>query len=125
MSTPSANGGVASDMLTSGATGYRRLKVDVAQTGFFEGREFRTFVELNIPSGQSVWLRFTAPLNFILFEQALTIDSGAVRFTAIVGGAENSPFTAQLPVIGKNRMSTRRQPFYVPQCTIDSGGSGR
>ena len=34
-----------SDLLTSGREGTRRVRVDVAQTGFFEARERRSFKE--------------------------------------------------------------------------------
>jgi hypothetical protein len=40
------------DMCTDGGTGdFRRLRVDVGQTSFFAGREFRTFREFTIPNG--------------------------------------------------------------------------
>lgn len=32
------NGGTAADMVTSTEDGFRRYRVDVGQTGFFEGR---------------------------------------------------------------------------------------
>lgn len=112
-----------SDLLTSDREEYRRMRVDVGQTGFFEGREFRTFRELNIPSGQSVYLRFESPVDFILFEQSLTLDAGSVRFTAIIGATEDTPFNTVEPVIGKNRMAQRRQPYYTPQVTVKSGGT--
>ena len=38
-----------SDLLTSEREKYRRVRVDVGQTGFFDGREFRTFKEISIP----------------------------------------------------------------------------
>ena len=38
MSAPPLNGGIANDMVTSGLAGFRRLRVDVGQTGLFEGR---------------------------------------------------------------------------------------
>lgn len=102
-----------------------RIRVDQAQTGFFEGREFRTFAELDIPSGQSLVLRFTSLVDFILFAQNLSVDQGAIRLSAITGGASGGMWTA-LPVIGKNRMSSRRKyagGYYQSQATIESGGT--
>lgn len=111
------------DLYTSDREGFRRLRVDTGQTGFFEGREFRTFFELNIPTSTSVYLRFTSPIDFIIFEQSLTLDSGSVRFTALTGATPGGTYSTSLPVIGKNRMTTRKTPFYSPQITIETGGT--
>lgn len=111
------------DLYTSGTEGFRRLRVDTGQTGFFEGREFRTFYELNIAAGQSVYIRFTSPIDFIIFEQSLTLDAGSVRFTALTGATPAGTYSVALPVIGKNRMASRKSPFYVAQTTINTGGT--
>jgi len=110
-------------MYTSTKEGYSRIRVDSAQTSFFEGREFRSFYELNIPQGQSVTLQVVSPINFILFEQALTLDAGAVRLTAYTGATPAGTFGNVVPVIGKNRMPTRPLPNYTAQISITSGGS--
>lgn len=114
------------DLLTSSKEGFRRLRVDPAQTGFFEGREFRTFYEFAIPSGQSVTLKFSSPVDFILFQQRLTVDAGGIRLTAITGATEATAFATPLPVIGKNRMAARRQHpggYYAAQATVSNGGT--
>lgn len=111
------------DVYTSDTEGYRRLRVDTGQTGFFEGREFRTFYEFNIPSANSVYIRVTSPVDFILFEQSLTVDAGSVRFTALIDATPAGTFSNNLPVIGKNRMASRKQPFYNAQLTLTSGGT--
>lgn len=111
------------DLLTSQREGFRRVRVDVAQTGFFEGREFRSFVEFSIPSGQSVVYKFSIPVNFILFEQNMTVHAGGVKYTAEVGGTFSGSFTTDLPIVGKNRMSTRPQPYCVSQASITTGGT--
>lgn len=113
-------------LLTSEADKFGRLRVDPAQTGFFEGREFRTFYEFAIPSGQSVTLKFTSAVDFILFQQSLTVDAGGIRLTAITGATESTAFATALPVIGKNRMTSRRQypgGYYAAQATVSTGGS--
>ena len=84
--TYNINGFGPDDLLTGTKEGFRRIRVDQAQTGFFEGREFRTFAELDIPSGQSLVLRFTSLVDFILFAQNLSVDQGAIRLSAITGG---------------------------------------
>lgn len=112
-----------SDLLTSSKEGFRRVRVDVAQTGFFEGREFRTFYEFDIPQGQAVTGRFYCPVDFILFQQSLSVDSGAIRLTALAGASPSGVFDTSLPVIGKNRMASRATPYYEAQSTISIGGS--
>ncbi|VVP91973.1 hypothetical protein PS914_03215 [Pseudomonas fluorescens] len=111
------------DLYTSDREGFRRLRVDSGQTGFFEGREFRTFFELNIPSGQSVYIRFVSPIDFILFEQSLTLDAGSVRFTALTGATPAGTWATPLPVIGKNRMVSRKAPYYTPVVALHTGGT--
>jgi len=108
-------------LTTDGDGANARLRVDVAQTGFFTGKEFRSFYEFNIPSNSNVALKFSCPVNFILFSQSLTVDAGSANYTAELSGTETSPFVA-LPIIGKNRMSTRPQPYYEAQATFGHGG---
>ena len=112
------------DLLTDGGTGpSRRLRVDVGQTGFFAGREFRTFREFAIPAGQTLVLRVTVPINVILMEQALEIDAGSLRITNASGGTPGGTFSETLPIIGKNNMTDRPSPFYVNQVTFHAGGT--
>ena len=106
------------DVWTSSSEGFRRLRVDAGQTGFYEGREFRTFFEFNIPSGNVQVFKFVAPIDFMLFEQTLTVDAGSIRFQALTGATEVATFNTALPVIGKNRMAQRKQPYYTPVITI-------
>lgn len=101
-----------------------RLRVDVAETSFFEGREFRTFLELNIVAGATQVVRFTATKNFILHEQSLSIESGSVRMSAVAGdGSPGGTFNVALPVIGKNRMTERPLPYYEATTTVATGGT--
>lgn len=104
-------------------SGYERLRVDAAQTGFFEGREFRSFFELNMAGGTSRTFKFVAPCEFVLFGQDLLINAGAVRYEAFVGSTEGDTFNVLVPVIGKNRMLERRAPYYSPQVVISTGGT--
>lgn len=111
------------DLMTDGGYGEsRRIRVDTGQTGFFAGREFRTFYEFSISTGTSVYIKFVSPVDFILFEQVLQVDAGGVRFSAMTGGTEGGTFTA-LPIIGKNRMAERPSPYYEAQVTAGAGGT--
>lgn len=111
------------DVWTSSKEKFRRLRVDQGQTGFFEGREFRSFIELNIAAGNNIVLKFVSPVDFILFEQRLVIDAGSCKLTASTGGTEGGTFSTSLPIIGKNRMASRPTPFYTAQATIVTGGT--
>lgn len=111
------------DLYTSDREGFRRLRVDTGQTGFFEGREFRTFLEVSIPTATSTYIKFVSPIDFIIFEQSLTLDAGSIRFTALTGATQAGTYSVNLPVIGKNRMVTRKSPYYSPQITASTGGT--
>lgn len=102
---------------------HRRLKVDVGHTGFYQGREFRTFYEFNIAAGQSTYLRFVSPIDFIVFQQNLEVDDGSIRMSISSGGTPAGSFNVQLPIIGRNRMSERPLPLYEPVITVQSGGT--
>lgn len=121
--TPFTGAVFPADMYTSDKNNFRRLKVDVGQTGFFEGREFRTFFEFNIPAGNVRTFKFNAPVDFILFEQSLTVDDGKVRFSAFSGATEIGTFNTMVPIFGKNIMTERLQPYYTPQVTINTTAS--
>lgn len=99
-----------------------RVRVDVGETGFFERRMFRTYYELNIPADGSSprQFRFTAPINFILWEQTLELDQGALRYEVFIGATSTGAWTA-LPVIGQNRMTEAA--LYNPVCTVETGGN--
>lgn len=99
----------------------QRLQVDEGQTGFFERRMFRTYYELNIPADGSAprQFRFTSPINFILWEQSVVLDQGALRYEVFIGATSTGTWTA-LPRIGQNRMT--EFPEYTPQCTVETGG---
>ena len=97
--------------------------MDVGQTGFFAGREFRTFREINIAAGQSLVLKFVVPINVILEQQGIELDSGSIRITNSVGGTPGGSFAETLPVLGKNNMSERPTPLYTPQVVVTAGGT--
>lgn len=126
MSAPPLNGGIQSDMVTSDVAGFRRLRVDVAQTGFFAGREFRSFLELNISSGATQVIKFSSTVDFILAAQSIVIGDGHIRFTAQTDGTPGGTFGTPMPVIGKNRMlgtKNRQQPYYTSNVTLSTGGT--
>lgn len=112
------------DLMTDGGTGpNRRLRVDPGQTGFFAGKFFRNYFEALIPTaGPAVQLRFTSPIDFILWSQVLELTQGAVELRVYSGGTSTGTWTDVTP-IGVNRMAQRPQPYYVAQCRLATGGN--
>lgn len=94
--------------------------VDISEIGFWQGRQFRSFLELNISAGQSVVVRFTAASDFILKKQDIAVDAGSLKLTALRGGTSGGSWSA-MPVISKNIMSVT-QPV-TPKNSIETGGT--
>lgn len=116
--SPSSTADFPLDLYTSTTEGFRRLRVDPGQTGFFSGREFRSFYEFNIPAGNVQTFKFNSPIDFILWEQNLELDAGSVRLEVFTGTvSEIATFNVALPKIGKNRMLSRQQPYYTSVVT--------
>lgn len=100
-----------------------RLRVDSGQTGFFEGRMFRSLFNGVIPvGGPSVQFRFTSSVNFILWLQQLELTQGALQLEVYTGATSSGTWTP-VPIIGLNRMSEVPLPTYASQVTIETGGN--
>lgn len=108
------------NLLTSQDLATARLPVDVAQTGFFEGREFRMSFEFDIASGASEALRFSATTDFILWEQRIEVDEGFLIYTPTINPDAATGFTTSVPQYGKNRMSVA--PVVTNTVTVTNGG---
>lgn len=110
------------DLLTG--TTKPRIRVDSGQTGFYEGREFRTFKEYTIPALQTIWIKAVVPINVILQALGMQVDEGHVHLNAYALATETTPFTVNLPVRPANSMSATERPFpfYTPQVTFLDGG---
>ena len=108
----------------SQATGLNsRLRVDVGQTGFFAGREFKTFKEFSITSGSSYVLKFVSLVNFILSGMDFTLITGEVKASIYSGGTEDGTFSDTLPIIARNTMSERPTPYYTSVASLVGGGT--
>lgn len=100
---------------------YARMRVDVGQTGFFAGREFRTFTEFSIPSGQTQVIKAVAPIDVILYAFAVELDISQLKVSLIGGGTAGGSFSTALPVLCTNQMSTASG--YAGQVTMTTGGT--
>lgn len=110
------------DLLTSSTPGVRRLQVDVGQTGFFAGREFRLFKEYTVGATPLVF-RVTIPVSLIgVIVQALRLScyQGGVTLRGYRMGTEGGVWTPEL-VFPNNAIPD--VPGYVGQVTVESGGT--
>jgi len=116
--------GIPADAFTAQFTpGLRRLQVDVGQTGFFAGREFRSFLEYTIPAAGQVVVKVVVPptLRGIIVQRlVVSCHQGGTLCRAWRDGTEAGVFTA-LPVIPNNGI-----PDVTPAAaltTLSSGGT--
>lgn len=79
---------------------------------FFVGHEFRNYLEFStqsgnaIPSGQRILIRAVLGVNTVLTLALATIESGQLRIRSIVGGTPTGTFSAAMPSIKANAMTT-------------------
>lgn len=100
---------------------YARLRVDVGQTGFFAGREARTFYEFSIASGATQVIKVVSVTDTILQSFSVELDLAEIRVELVVGGTEGGTFDTALPILKTNTMSTASD--YNPQVTMNRGGT--
>lgn len=108
-------------ILTDDNGDYARLRVDSGQTGFFAGREARTFYEFSIASGASQVIKVVSPVNTIVQSFSLETFLAEIRTELVVGGTEGGTFSTALPILKTNTMSTTSS--YMPQVTMNVGGT--
>lgn len=120
---PFTNVDLPHDLYTGNAEGFRRIRVDSAQTSFFEGREGRMFKELSLASGATYVIKVVVAVNTVLYKVDLVLDAGVITLRTKVGGTEGGTFTALPSVFLKNNMSTRRQPYYILRNQLFEGGT--
>ena len=100
---------------------YSRIRVDVGQTGFFAGREFRTFYEYSIPTETTRVIRVISPINTIVQMLQFELELAELRVELRVGGTASGTWATNLPIIAANSMTTASG--YTPQVTMQTGGA--
>lgn len=111
-----------SKLYTDGGFGAAaRMRVDQDQTSFWQGLQYRSFREVNIPSGATEVIKVVAPVNTVLFDVSLTLDASAVRLRTVSGGTAGGTFGVTLPVLRKNNMTDC--PVIPAQNSLFSGGT--
>jgi hypothetical protein len=109
-------------LYTDGGFGpYSRLRVDVDQTSFWQGLQYRSFREINIPSGTTEVIKVVVPVNTVLFDVSLTLDASSVRLRTLSGGTAGGTFGTILPVLRKSTMTDT--PVILAQNSLSSGGT--
>lgn len=120
----------ANPLLTDKGGTSQRLRVDNGSTGFFAGKEFRTFFEFSgLGSGASIYFKVSSPIDMIVQGLGIQVDDGEVKLEAFALPATvTGTWTVALPVFGANRMNARPNYLntglpYTSQVTL-SGGAG-
>lgn len=108
-------------LMTDGDGQYARLRVDVGQTGFFPGREFRTFLEFSIFTGATQVIKIVSNCDTIVQQIVMQLKLAQVKFELRSGGTEGGLFDTPLPVMKTNNMSTASA--YESQITLTTGGT--
>jgi hypothetical protein len=108
-------------LMTDGDGDFSRLRVDSGQTGFFAGREARTFYEFSIASGATQVIKVVSLTDTIVQTFSLELDLASLRLELVVGGTEGGTFATPLPIFKTNTMSTASD--YAPQVTMNRGGT--
>ena len=107
-------------LMTDSDGNYSRLRVDVGQTNFWSGKQFRTFQKLELASAASATIRAIVGVNIVLYETSFTTENSSIEVQLRAGGTATGPWTS-MPVIRKNTMTTA--PVVVSQVTMDYDGS--
>lgn len=106
-------------LMTDGDGLYSRLRVDVGQTSFWSGKQFRTFQKLTIASHGSVTIRATVDANIVLYNTTFTTENSSIEIQLFAGGSADGPWTS-MPIIRKNTMTI--SPQLTSNVTMDYDG---
>ncbi len=96
-----------------------RMLVESDSTGLFVGRQFRAFVEFDIPAGDTIWVRHTIGQNFTLHDQRVSIISGAIRWSAVAGTSSGPGPWTPVTVRPRNQMTSRPLPLYPLTAVVE------
>lgn len=108
-------------LMTDNDGNFARLRVDSGQTGFFAGREARTFYEFSIATGASQVIKVVSPVDTVVQIFGVELDLAEMRVELVIGGTEGGTFDTALPIFKTNTMSSSSD--YTPQITMSLGGT--
>lgn len=104
----------------SGSDPRPRLRVDNAQTSFFENRQFRMYHEFTLAAGTSVWLRWASTIDFNVLGRDVILNTGQMRYALYSGGTPSGVWTAKTLYHVNNYADA---PPYSTHVTVSTGGS--
>jgi hypothetical protein len=108
-------------LMTDGDGQYARLKVDVGQTGFFAGREFRTLYDFTLAEGATFVLRAETSVDVVLYDFTVDLELGDIEVELVGGGTEGGAFSIVLPIQKTNNMTTASD--YIGNVAMTASGT--
>lgn len=108
-------------LMTENLNSFARLKVDVARSCFFAGRQAFTFYEFSIGTGLTQVIKVVAAVNTIVQSFGASLNIAALKIELVTGGTEGGTFDTSLPMLKTNNMTTAGE--YTPQITMAVGGT--
>lgn len=102
---------------------FSRVKTDDQLASFFAGTQARSFRELNLAAGASLYVRMVRPVDVILRKLGLFVNAGEIRREIYRSATPAGVWAESLPVIAKNETTGRPTPLYIPQSHLEAGGS--
>lgn len=118
----------AGTISTGPVSAFQSVPVDNEPLALREGRQFRAVRKITVPAATPLWWKFSAGTDFELIEQQLSTSEGDLELTVYRSTSitEDTPFTATVPIFGKNGTDNRRRYnglFYEKQVDILTGGT--
>lgn len=107
-------------LMTDNDGPYSRLRVDVAQTSFWAGREFRAVHKFTVASNATYTVRMVHGANTVLYDLNITVEDSDIEMTSYLGGTATGPWTS-VEVQRQNTMTTT--PIVTSQTTVDYDGA--
>lgn len=100
-----------------------RIQTDSDPAEFWAGTQARTFYELSIGAGASVYVRMQRPVDIVIRSFKLSVNAGEIRLEIYRGATAAGVWSTNLPVLPKNETAFRPSPLYVPKVTLQAGGT--
>lgn len=101
-----------------------RLRVDPAQTSFFDKREYTFSSEVSVPTSNKQLFRFVSTGDFIVNNLSLDVDANALRLTTWSGGTPTGTFSAATPIAANTMAEGPVAPASVMTVSLTAPGAG-
>lgn len=117
------------NMTSERFSNFDRVRVDPAQTSFWEGREFRIAHEFSIAPGTSLTLEVVNTLDVVIFDMTFLLADGYIRASQVINGTPSGTFGTPVLIYSANSMTApanRRKfngVYFAPTSTIRIGGT--